>query len=338
MIRWSCQRLQGCVPVAPSARPRPLVSSASWARRVPISSAASAKLGQRPVRTSTSEAISSPTRCSSTAEPAAAAFTSSKRLTSESVSGSRSANSSSTARVRSVPLSKAARASSSSTWYGTFCASPIEAPSLFDGLEQAFCDAGPRPALHCDAPGGLAERLAARRREPQQVVELARQVDRVAGLEAREAAEVGRIGLLQPGGDLLEPGVPGDDRRTARGGGLGGDHPERLGEDRRHDDGVGEGDQVDEVAMPERPGEQRPRRRDALELASVVPEADDDGPRVDSVQRLEQHVDALVVEQLPEVEDDRPVASQELREAPLVALVRQALLAVTRVRRVGAAL
>ena len=80
-------------------------SAESCARRSPIFSDASAKVSQRPVRTSTSEAISSPTRCSSSGRPAAAAFSSSKRLTSESVSGSSSANSSSTARVRSVPSS-----------------------------------------------------------------------------------------------------------------------------------------------------------------------------------------------------------------------------------------
>ena len=168
----------GCAPVAPRASPSPLVISASCARRMPISSEASAKVSHRPVRTSASDAISSPTRWSSTALPPAAAFTSSKRLTSESVSGSRSANSSSTATVRSVPPSKAARACSSSSWYGTFCASPIEARSLFHGQEQAFCDAGPRPALDGDAacrrrrapsdapPARRAGRAACRRGRP----------------------------------------------------------------------------------------------------------------------------------------------------------------------------
>src|SRR6476646_5118304 len=252
MIRWSCQRLQGCAPVAPRASPSPFVISASCARRVPISSEASAKVSHRPVRTSASDAISSPTRWSSTALPAAAAFTSSKRLTSERVSGSRSANSSSTATVRSVPPSKAARACSSSSWYGTFCASPIEARSLFHGQEQAFCDAGPRPALDRDAAGGGAERLPALRRQGEQVVELAGEIDRVPRLEARQLSQVRGIGLLEPLGDLFEPGVPRDERRAAGGSRLGGHHPERLREDRGHDGEVGERKQVAQVAVLER--------------------------------------------------------------------------------------
>ena len=72
--------------------------------------AASAKVSHRPVRTSISEAISSPTRCSSSGVPAAPACSSSKRLTSPSVSGSRMANSSSTATVKSRPDSNPSRA------------------------------------------------------------------------------------------------------------------------------------------------------------------------------------------------------------------------------------
>ena len=101
---------------------------------------------------------------------------------------------------------------------------------------------------------------------------------------------------------------------------------------------VRERDQVDEVAVLERAGEERPRRRDPLQLVAVVAEADDDRARVHAAQRLEQHVDALVVEELPEVEDGRRVAGEELGEPRGVALVRQPLLAVARVRRVGAAL
>ena len=77
----------------------------SCERRSAIRAAASANVSQRPVRTSTSDAISSPTRCSSSALPFAAACTSSKRFVSSSVSGSRIANSSSTATVKSVPPS-----------------------------------------------------------------------------------------------------------------------------------------------------------------------------------------------------------------------------------------
>ena len=72
-------------------------SARSWSRRSASSAAASANVSQRPVRISTSEAISSPTRWPSSAVPGAAACSSSKRFVRSSVSGSRSANSSSTA-------------------------------------------------------------------------------------------------------------------------------------------------------------------------------------------------------------------------------------------------
>ena len=48
--------------------------------------------------------------------------------------------------------------------------------------------------------------------------------------------------------------------------------------------------------------------RQPLELLAVVAEADDHRAGVELLQRLEQQVDALVVEQLPEVEDGRLVA------------------------------
>ena len=76
--------------------------------------------------------------------------------------------------------------------------------------------------------------------------------------------------------------------------------------------------------------------RQALELLAVVAEADDHGARVELAQRLEQQVDALVVEQLPEVDDRRLVVGEELGEPLGVAVVRQALVAV--VRRVAAGL
>src|SRR5690242_21451330 len=50
--------------------------------------------------------------------------------------------------------------------------------------------------------------------------------------------------------------------------------------------------------------------------------------------RLEQHLDALVLDQLPEVDDRRPpLVREEAGEAPEVAFVRQPLLAVARIRR-----
>ncbi len=54
------------------------------------------------------------------------------------------------------------------------------------------------------------------------------------------------------------------------------------------------------------PGEERPRpARCASSSSPVVAEADDDRPRVERRERLEQHLDALVLDQLPEVDDRR---------------------------------
>ena len=99
-------------------------------------------------------------------------------------------------------------------------------------------------------------------------------------------AELGRICLLEPGRDLGEPGVARDERRAAGRRGLGRDHPERLGEDRRDDARVGEREQVPEVPVLERPGEERldpavgrARRSSAAALGA---EADDDETGVDA--------------------------------------------------------
>src|SRR5215831_14084709 len=126
MMRWSCQRLQGWVPVDPSWSPCSRASAWSCARRSAIFAAASPKSAHFPVRASASDAISSPTRCSSSSEPFAAALSSSKRLTSESVSGSSRANSSSTATVKSVPVSNASRADASCSSAESRCSSPME--------------------------------------------------------------------------------------------------------------------------------------------------------------------------------------------------------------------
>ena len=71
-----------------------------------------------------------------------------------------------------------------------------------------------------------------------------------------------------------------------------------------------------------------------LELGAVVAEADDHRPRVDPSQRLEQDLHALVLDQLAVVHDGAAVAGEERREPLRVALVRQALLRVARVRRI----
>ena len=132
--------------------------------------------------------------------------------------------------------------------------------------------------------------------------------------------------------------MPGDERRTAAGGGLGGHHAEGLGKDRRHDRGVGERQEMDEMPVLERPGEEHPvarkRRGEPLELGPVVAEADDHRARVERGERLEQELDALVLDQLAEVDDRRPVAGEERREPLGVALVGQPLVRRSRVRRI----
>ena len=66
------------------------------------------------------------------------------------------------------------------------------------------------------------------------------------------------------------PSVPR--RRAAAGGrGLGRDHPERLGEDRRHDGDVAERQQVPQVAVLERAGEERRRGERAPRAARGSP-------------------------------------------------------------------
>ena len=92
---------------------------------------------------------------------------------------------------------------------------------------------------------------------------------------------------------------------------------------------------MDEVAVLERAGEERPRAGERLELGPVVAEADDHGAGVDLPQRLEQHMDALVVEELAEIDDGRLVAGQERGEPLRVPLVRQALVCVAGIRRVA---
>ena len=105
-----------------------------------------------PVRTSTSEAISSPTRCGSRSVPFAAACTSSKRLTRPSVDGSSSSNSSSTATVKSGTVSNEARDVASSSSYPTFCSSPTTKRVVARFSSRATTRPAPVP-LH-GAPGG----------------------------------------------------------------------------------------------------------------------------------------------------------------------------------------
>ena len=67
--------------------------------------------------------------------------------------------------------------------------------------------------------------------------------------------------------DLGEAGVARDERRHTGGRGLGGDHAERLGEDRGDDGDVGEREQVHEMAVLERACEQGARGCERLEPA-----------------------------------------------------------------------
>ncbi len=67
--------------------------------------------------------------------------------------------------------------------------------------------------------------------------------------------------------------------------------------------------------------EQGSPRCQLLEPFAVVAEADDHGPRVEPVQRLEEQVNALVVEELAEVEDGGLFPFEEALETCGVALV-----------------
>src|SRR5439155_10211461 len=86
----------------------------------------------------------------------------------------------------------------------------------------------------------------------------------------------------------------------------------------------------------ERSREQRSRWCGALQLLAVVTEADDHGSRIDLAKCIEEDVHALVEEELAEVHDRRFDGREEIREAPSVALVGEALARVPRIRLVGA--
>src|SRR4051794_9363028 len=86
-----------------------------------------------------------------------------------------------------------------------------------------------------------------------------------------------------------------------------------------------------EVAVLERPGEERPGWRNLLELGAVVAEADDDGARVEPFERFEQDLHALVLDELPEVENGRRIRGEELGEALGVARIGMPLVAIVRI-------
>src|SRR3954463_357949 len=297
MMRWSCQRLQGCVPVDASARSCDCASSCSCILRSTMRAAASAKDSQRPVRTSISDAISSPTRSWASAVPCAAACKSSKRFVRSSVSRLRIANSSSTATVKSRPFSYASNAERTCSSGLSFCASPI-ARLRYCG-KQPVCYAGPAPAFDDGTPGRLAELRPLVVGQREQRCQLVAQLGDVSVRKADERGALGWVLRVDPFGPPGEPRMARDERRHARRGGLGRDHPEGLREDRRHDCDVAQRQELDEMPVLERAREERSRRRQRLELFSIVPEADDDGLHVEALQRLQQQVDSLVEDQLP---------------------------------------
>ena len=115
----------------------------------------------------------------------------------------------------------------------------------------------PSSSLHHRAPRGFPECAPLTGREREQLGQAIAQSGNVAGLRRDEVAQLGRVLARDPGRDLGEAGVRGEHRGDAGGGGLGGDHAEGLGEDRRNDGGVAEREEMDEVAVLERAGEER---------------------------------------------------------------------------------
>src|SRR5262245_43097115 len=120
MIRCSCHGLHGWVPVAPSMASFPPASANRRERASRCFAVASAKFSPRPERISISERISSPaTDSTSTGSSWARSRSSSKRWSSESVRGSRIANSSSSPTVKSVEASKTSLTRGISSMQGT---------------------------------------------------------------------------------------------------------------------------------------------------------------------------------------------------------------------------
>src|SRR5438552_7030245 len=89
-----------------------------------------------------------------------------------------------------------------------------------------------------------------------------------------------------------------------------------------------------EMAMLERPSEQRPQRSERLELRAEVAETHDDRASLEGGDRLEQDVDSLVLDELPEVDDCGPLVGEEAGEARRVPRVGKALLAVLGIQRI----
>src|SRR5438445_9829231 len=210
--------------------------------------------------------------------------------------------------------------------------------TALEGFQQTAGDAGPAPTFDGGPASGRAQRGPHLCGKSEQLGELGGEVVRVAVVEAREMPVLLWVVLLEAGRNLGEAGVTGDERRRARGGSFGGDHPECLGEDGGHDRDIRKRQQMHEMPVLERAREQRALRSQALELFAVVAEADEHGARTERAKGVEQDVDAFVVEQLPEVEDRWLMGCEEPREPFGVAVVREALVRVAGIRWIRARL
>src|SRR4029078_13209929 len=91
--------------------------------------------------------------------------------------------------------------------------------TLEKGGQQSPRDAAPAPAAESRGARCLCETGALLRREREQALELGAEVVRVSRLEAGEVPALRRVLRLQPFGDLLEAGMPGDERRATGGSG-----------------------------------------------------------------------------------------------------------------------
>src|SRR3954463_3899971 len=107
-------------------------------------------------------------------------------------------------------------------------------------------DARPAPALDDGAPCSFPQLGSLGPVELEQAAQLLGQVGGVPVRERDELPEGGRIGVRDALRYLCEAGMSRDERWTAGGGRLGGDHPEGLREDRRDDGDVDRREQVDE--------------------------------------------------------------------------------------------
>ena len=152
-------------------------------------------------------------------------------------------------------------------------------------LEQPSRDPGPAPALLDDAPRTRRpERVALGRRRARAASSSRSRrspASPVGNDDERRAATAGSA-ASSPAATSARPEWRATTRRAARRGRLGGDHPERLGEHARHDAGVGEREQVAEVAMLERAGEQR---RDARAQRACASSAARSGPKPTTTTR-----------------------------------------------------